>query len=74
MPDQSPENWFTYLNNRDGVTITGFSSSWDGTKDIVMPTTHDGKHVTLIKDYAFYGEGLTSVIILDNVTSTVMSN
>ena len=59
----SPENWFTFDETTN--TITGFSESWDGTTDITIPCSINGKEVKEISGLA--GRSLTSVVIGDSV-------
>ena len=45
---------FLYEDNEDGVTITGFKyENSRCSKDIVVPESIEGKHVTKLADYAF---------------------
>jgi len=61
----SPENWFTFDETTN--TITGFSESWDGTTDITIPCSINGKEVKEIGQSALAGRSLTSVVIGDSV-------
>ena len=61
----SPENWFTFDETTN--TITGFSESWDGTTDITIPCSINGKEVKEIGTGAFEQKSLTGVVISDSV-------
>ena len=61
----SPENWFTFDETTN--TITGFSENWDGTTDITIPCSINGKGVKEIGQSALPGKSLTSVVIGDSV-------
>ncbi len=62
-----PENNYDWKNNGDGTaTITKYRGT---SKAIVIPNELDGLTVTGIGDVAFYGKGLTNVVIPNNVTS-----
>jgi hypothetical protein len=59
---------FTYIDDGKSVTITGYPSDTGGSDTI--PAMIEGKPVTRIGDYAFYGcVGLKSVSIPTSVTS-----
>lgn len=70
MP-QISEVVFTYEENEDGWTITGFEGDKENLPEIVvMPREKNGKPVTAIAGYAFNGcSSLTNVTIPDSVTS-----
>jgi len=58
---------FTYeVSGSDNVTITGYTGSGGA---VVIPETINTMPVVTIGDSAFYGAGITSVIISSNVTS-----
>lgn len=74
------EEWYTYEDDEDGVTITGFSdyintaiqnlSSLEGTEYETLgnlPSSYNGKEVVAIGQYAFNGSILSKVIIPNTV-------
>ena len=58
---------YVLLHDNTEVSIIGYSD--DGPKDAVIPAILGGLPVTAVGGFAFFGMGLTSVVIPDSVTS-----
>lgn len=57
-----------YTDKGDHYELSGIGTSTE--TDIIIPREHNGKPITAIKDFAFYGcSGLTSITIPDSVKS-----
>lgn len=67
----SPEEWFVVGEDEYSgeKVITGFSENYDGTTDIVIPSTINGEPVTGIYYEAFRDTELTSVVISEGITT-----
>lgn len=61
----NPESDFTVTDYLDGIKITQYIGS---RKDVVIPSTIGGKHVTSIGRGAFSNQGLTSLVIPEGIT------
>lgn len=59
VPGIVPDSCFTFATYVEEVHITAYDSSCP--KDVIIPSSYNGKNVVLIGFYSFSGKGLTSI-------------
>ena len=66
----TPDEYFTFTELSDGTYSIAAKDVNNMPAEVIIPTTHNGKAVTIIDQIAFFGcKKLTSITIPDSITT-----